>query len=224
MEDRSKSSIRNTTQEMRENTGEQLLAVFGGAEYIHEQERAGQAQVVNSDRLPTKLNDWPNEGDGPYLALGFTFGPADPGDSLFRPATLPSGWTRRRTDHSMWTEVVDTLGRKRVSIFYKAAFYDRDAFMSLETPTGYLRSCLWNGAAPVLDEEWLTVDVARQTLEAIAVAEDKHAVEAAEFAATSSGERGEYWRGREADQRAGAAKARALAESLGALPDGGELS
>jgi hypothetical protein len=93
---------------------------------IERMERDGQRQLVNSDRLPAKCGD-----HAPWLALGFTFGDPDPDDPLFMPATLPPGWQRKATDHSMGSVIVDTLGRERVSIFYKAAFYDRSAHMNL---------------------------------------------------------------------------------------------
>mgnify|MGYP000981072513 CR=1 FL=1 len=98
----------------------------GFSGYIEEQEAAGQSQLVTSDRLPVRAG-----GDEQYLALGFTFGNPDPDDRLFRPATLPPGWKREASDHSMWSYLVDEHGRRRVAIFYKAAFYDRDAFMNL---------------------------------------------------------------------------------------------
>ena len=33
----------------------------------------------------------------------------------------------------MWNELIDNKGRKRASFFYKAAFYDRDAFINFNT-------------------------------------------------------------------------------------------
>lgn len=49
------------------------------------------------------------------------------GDDLFMHATLPEGWEKRPTDHHMYSDLLDAQGRKRASIMYKAAFYDRDA-------------------------------------------------------------------------------------------------
>lgn len=117
-----------------ENTGKRdpLLHLLGAmsdgtSDYITGMEADGQRQLVNSDRLPVRSG-----GDDAYLKLGFTFGDPDASDPLFRPATLPPGWKREGSDHSMWSYIVDEQGRKRVGIFYKAAFYDRDAFMRLE--------------------------------------------------------------------------------------------
>ncbi len=44
---------------------------------------------------------------------------------------LPAGWKKISTDHAMWSNLVDDKGRKRASIFYKAAFYDRSAHLQL---------------------------------------------------------------------------------------------
>lgn len=90
-------------------------------------EAAGQQQLVNSDRLPVDTDGQ----DQAFIDLGFTFGEPDADDPLFRPATLPEGWTRRASDHDMWSYLVDETGTDRVSIFYKAAFYDRRAHMGL---------------------------------------------------------------------------------------------
>jgi hypothetical protein len=122
----------------------------GNDSYITGMEALGQSQLVHSDRLPSKAPVEEME------ALGFSFGDADPTDPMFRPATLPEGWKKQPSEHSMWSHVVDPLGRKRVAIFYKAAWYDRDAFMRLETPSSYLHELAYYGGGPVLDDEWAT--------------------------------------------------------------------
>jgi hypothetical protein len=144
---------------MIENTSNRdpLLHLLGAMSdgtdtYITDMEAAGQRQLVHSDRLPSK---------GPIdemEKLGFTFGDIDRNDPLFRPATLPDGWKKQGSDHDMWSHVIDPLGRKRVAIFYKAAFYDRDAFMRLETVSGYLYNLAYEGGSPVLDHEWCTAE------------------------------------------------------------------
>lgn len=131
--------------------------------YVEGMEAVGQRQLVHSDRLPADAGD----GDAAYLALGFTFGSVDPADRLFRPATLPQGWTRKPSDHSLWSYIVDELGRKRVSIFYKAAFYDRSAFMRLQTVSSYVSELLRDGGKPVLDDTWCTRDAVGEALTSI---------------------------------------------------------
>ncbi len=106
-----------------------LLGALGDAgSYIEDQERDGQKQLVNSDRLPTEIS---HGTQADFEALGFVFGDVDPDDPLFRQVTLPDGWVRRGSDHAMWSYIDDERGRERVAIFYKAAFYDRRASMSL---------------------------------------------------------------------------------------------
>ena len=100
----------------------------GPSGFIEEQEAQGQREMVNSDVLPIKISGRATIKD--FEVLGFVFGDGKI-DSLFRPATLPTGWKREGSDHDMWSYIVDENGVQRVAIFYKAAFYDRDAFMNL---------------------------------------------------------------------------------------------
>ncbi|MFI6248999.1 hypothetical protein [Streptomyces sp. NPDC051016] len=121
---------------------------------IRAQERAGQQQLVHSDRLPTETS---NAGDTALLRdLGFVLGEPDPADPLFRPATLPEGWKREASDHDMWSYVIDQLGRRRLAVFYKAAFYDRRAFMRLNTLYGYVTECVYKDTPIVTDDTWAT--------------------------------------------------------------------
>lgn len=180
----------------------------GSSGYIEGMERAGQSQLVNSTDLPTRMGE-----QAEYEKLGFTFAEGGQRDRLFRSATLPEGWKREGSDHAMWSYIVDGLGRRRVSVFYKAAFYDRDAFMSLETPTSYLRSALYDGRLPVLDDVWLTRAVADATLAALRDASLKEAAEADDLA---TGRRDDYWAGRAKEHRASAAKAEKMLARLAA--------
>lgn len=96
---------------------------------IESQERAGQAEVLQSTTLPAEIL-WSTAED--FEALGFTFGELVDGDPLFRQASLPEGWKREGSDHAMWSYIVDGRGIRRVAVFYKAAFYDRHAHMGLQ--------------------------------------------------------------------------------------------
>lgn len=95
---------------------------------IEASERRGQRELVDSTVLPADLNDDRRED---FERLGFVFGEPVEDDPLFLSATLPEGWKKRLTDHSMWSEIVDEKDRPRVLVFYKAAFYDRGAHMEL---------------------------------------------------------------------------------------------
>jgi hypothetical protein len=98
----------------------------GNPRAIEAQEARGQAQLVATvDKLPSAIRKREQ-----WEALGFTFGPPDEKDPLFCAATMPPGWAKRATDHSMWVDVVDDKGRKRGAMFYKAAFYDRHAHLN----------------------------------------------------------------------------------------------
>lgn len=158
----------------------------GQSDYITGMEAAGQRQLVASTALPTGTS----EGDEPYLALGFTFGAAFTDDRLFRPATLPEGWRKEGSDHAMWSYVVDQLGRRRVGVFYKAAFYDRRADMRLETVCSYARTLAYDGSMPVYDDTWCTREA---FAEQVAALRDELA-ERVEMAIEMTAQRDdEYW-------------------------------
>ncbi|MEU4173271.1 hypothetical protein AB0F46_41335 [Streptomyces sp. NPDC026665] len=150
--------IRNTTEAMKD-PGERMmfLAASTGAggpgQAIEEQERAGQAQLLASEQLPTDLNS-DNQAD--FEALGFVFGDVTPGDPLFRSATLPNDWKRERSDHAMWSYIVDEHGRRRVRVFYQAAYYDRSAHMNLDTVYDYVGDCASTGKNVITDDTWAT--------------------------------------------------------------------
>jgi hypothetical protein len=102
-----------------------LLHLLGGmgekrpGEYIERLERIGGNQMATSDVLPTAgLSALPSE-------WGIVIGEAQ--DDLFTAVTLPAGWRKVTTEHSMWTRLLDNDSRERARIFYKAAFYDRRA-------------------------------------------------------------------------------------------------
>jgi len=96
----------------------------GNPRAIERQEAAGQRELESSDVLPTECS----EDDRKALeAAGVVFGSKVAGDDIFTHVTLPAGWKKQRTDHSMYTDLIDSDGKKRASIFYKAAFYDRNA-------------------------------------------------------------------------------------------------
>ena len=99
--------------------------VMGGdPDAIVAQEQRGQEEFVRSAQLPTDI-----AGKEILEAAGIVFGEPHEKDPLFCDAVLPPGWTKRATEHSMWSELLDEHGRVRATIFYKAAFYDRRAFL-----------------------------------------------------------------------------------------------
>jgi hypothetical protein len=106
--------------------------------FIEDMEARGQHQLVSqSSRLPTEGLTSGRGGElDPELrklweALGFKIGQPVEGDPIFTNVELSEGWTIKATDHSMSSDLLDAKGRKRASVFYKAAFYDRSAFIRL---------------------------------------------------------------------------------------------
>lgn len=91
---------------------------------IERQEKLGQTQLAKSSQLPT-------EGLASIAAEhGITVKGETKGDPMFSDVELPEGWSIQPTDHSMWSNLVDDNGMVIAGIFYKAAFYDRRAFIS----------------------------------------------------------------------------------------------
>ena len=91
---------------------------------IRKQEADGQRSFTTSDTLPTRMG----EDDRKVLEqAGVVFGNQVRGDEMFTYVTLPAGWKKVPTSHSMWSDLVDDKGRRRAAMFYKAAFYDRSA-------------------------------------------------------------------------------------------------
>jgi len=93
---------------------------------IESQERRGQDAFAHSDTLPIKFN---SGARAELEQFGVKFG--EPVDDLFCWVELPAGWKRGTTDHRLWSYLLDDKGRQRASIFYKAAFYDKDAFINV---------------------------------------------------------------------------------------------
>lgn len=94
---------------------------------IEEQERMGQiAFSARNDLLP---KDCLNCSFSDLEKLGFVIGEA--ADDIFMHATYPDGWTCIPDTHSQYVSVLDEHGRARISIYYKAAFYDRRSQLTL---------------------------------------------------------------------------------------------
>ncbi|TDZ94748.1 hypothetical protein [Mycobacteroides salmoniphilum] len=157
---------------MIENTSkrhpiEHLAGCLDGntSNYIEGMERSGQQQLLKSDLLPADAGRvWSGEGDelldingwDVLEQWGFQRGESVESDSLFVHATLPEGWSRKGSEHAMHSTIVDDRGVERVNVFYKAAFYDRRASLTVITdPGGNLgSSAIYGDAAVALPDEW----------------------------------------------------------------------
>lgn len=122
--------VSNTTEEAINNP---LIGLMAGLN-IEGQERNGQSQLIESTQLPSKNGGHGEKGSAfmQYAKMGIKVISITKGDELFCDVQLPEGWKKRSTSHSMWNELVDNKGRVRATFFYKAAFYDRDAFIHFE--------------------------------------------------------------------------------------------
>ncbi len=80
-----------------------------------------KAEAVNEMPLPAKGSENPA-----WKQMGVIFGaPIEDDSKLFRHATLPPGWTKKPTDHYMYSDLLDEKGRKRAVVGYKGAMWDR---------------------------------------------------------------------------------------------------
>ena len=178
------SDIRDTTAAMNNDPAEALLflaesmATGTPGPTITRQEAAGQREMLTAAAIPTRTMGCTDQD---LLDLGFTLGPPRHGDPLFRDATLPAGWTRAAVDDTgLATYLLDPLGRPRCSVFYKAAFYDRDAHITILSVPAYVSQCIDRRQPPVLDEVWATRD------RVLAALDDR---------AATAAERIEFWQG-----------------------------
>lgn len=93
----------------------------GPSGYVEGLEADGQRQLVDATELMPRNAPW-----SALEELGFA-SPTPTDDKLFVRTRLPEGWRKVPSDHPMWSYVEDERGLRRVSIFYKAAYYDRRA-------------------------------------------------------------------------------------------------
>ena len=72
-------------------------------------------------------------------------------DDLFYDVTFPEGWTRF-SNETLWTRILDSKGRERGAVFYKASLHDRKASMSatnrysarsIAAPVGKFKHEMW---------------------------------------------------------------------------------
>ena len=101
-----------------------LLSLLTGVEETERSEshRAHDACQLPVDMIPSREA---------FEAVGFRFEAID-GDDVLCQATLPKGWKIvPQEGSSYWSTIVDNLGKKRGSVFYKGVFYDRRGHMTL---------------------------------------------------------------------------------------------
>lgn len=99
---------------------------------IEAQEAAGQAKLCQqASRLPVDLGYSGVKWGEIERFWGIKHGEVT--DKIFYSVTLPEGWKLVPTDHSMWSKLVDGNGSERAAIFFKAAFYDYNAHLSVSS-------------------------------------------------------------------------------------------
>ena len=104
-----------------------IRTMSGENNVIEHMEAEGQQEAVRNTMMAKDMSPSKEE----WEKLGFAFTDL-PDDKVLCIATLPEGWELKATSHSMWNDIIDRNGMKRGSMFYKAAFYDRCAYMTVE--------------------------------------------------------------------------------------------
>lgn len=112
---------------LADNNMENFIAAItpGG---IERQEKQGQIEQGMKETLP--INGTSGKNRAMWESMGFQF--LDNADDIFVNVKFPPGWKKVPSESAYWTDLIDDKGRKRASIFYKAAFYDRHSIIHPE--------------------------------------------------------------------------------------------
>lgn len=116
------------------------LGAQAGQEIFDAIQKMSNSQLRNRDKLPITGSpsspQWTFQTDEARLnfeqgwaATGIEFG--DNIGEFFRRAKLPEGWTKVRTDHHLYTNLLDHNGRLRAKIMHDARMWDEAAWVGL---------------------------------------------------------------------------------------------
>lgn len=123
---------------------ELLLTAMSGRETntaINNIEKQGRDNILSKTQLPiyaSKINDkrfWEREDSKElvkekYKEIGIEI--INKENDLFYNVKLPENIKLKPTESNYWTNLIDNNDKKLGSIFYKAVFYDRDAFIFID--------------------------------------------------------------------------------------------
>lgn len=123
---------------------ELLLTAMSGRETntaINNIEKQGRDNILSKTQLPiyaSKINDkrfWEREDSKElvkekYKEIGIEI--INKENDLFYNVKLPENIKLKPTESNYWTNLIDNNDKELGSIFYKAVFYDRDAFIFID--------------------------------------------------------------------------------------------
>lgn len=92
---------------------------------IEAQERMGQKDVCRKTMIPKEMI--PNRRA--YEDMGIHI--RNDANDIFFSADYPKDWTIKPTNNPYYSLIIDNTGKERAQIFYKAAFYDKSAYIRL---------------------------------------------------------------------------------------------
>lgn len=119
-----------------------LSALFGDSnKKIEDIERKGRDSIVNNVKLPIYANSisekrfYTKEETkdlvlDKYKEIGIKV--INEENDLFYNVELPKNIKLKTSESNYWTYLIDNDGKELASIFYKAVFYDRNAFINIE--------------------------------------------------------------------------------------------
>ena len=114
-------------------------SIYLSSDAIEFLELLGQRQLVNAAKLPRQIRDLCEYKEISaaeiYAIFGIKVIRDSEADELFYDVKLPKGWKIKPTLHTMRSDLLDAKNKVKASIFYKAAFCDRSAFITIDTLT-----------------------------------------------------------------------------------------
>lgn len=123
---------------------ELLLTAMSGKETntaINNIEKQGRDNILSKTQLPIYASEingkrfWEREDSKElvkekYKEIGIEI--INKENDLFYNVKLPENIKLKPTESNYWTNLIDNNGKELGSIFYKAVFYDRDAFIFID--------------------------------------------------------------------------------------------
>ena len=154
-----KDDLKNVSRQMLD-----LIRALGLGDGINIAQMLGHTDAQRDNLLPKNMS--PSKES--FESLGFKFKECN--DKIMYSTTLPEGW-KYIIGTGYYGEIIDNQGRSRVTTFYKALPYDRDANMSLK------RSIKIETISVTSDLTTITITKAGKTLKQVGTASSSFEVD-----------------------------------------------
>jgi hypothetical protein len=101
-----------TTKETCEHLFVDAMARGNAEGVVERQEARGQASFCKSEDIPVEYSPGSGFNDETLIKMGIELGEPYEDDPIFRLCKLPEGWSKRGSNHSMWSCLLDDKGRQ----------------------------------------------------------------------------------------------------------------